>query len=174
MPPYIVKVSASIHRICSTLNVRRELAKKGEADMLNNWRIATLLRSSLSFLKGGWRGGRAIVILSRLAFQSALSRSGPSGADCAHHRFLERLLDFVSLVNEIVSGLFTSWQGTHHGEKNKTKCLLCKRLTGPINFFFLIYTDYWFPSIIFLSYVMSECKWPINVKGRYVSQEHFG
>ena len=66
--------------------------------MLNNWRIATLLRSSLSFLKGGWRGGRAIVILSRLAFQSALSRSGPSGADCAHHRFLERLLDFVSLV----------------------------------------------------------------------------
>ena len=110
MPPYIVKVSASIHRICSTLNVRRELAKKGEADMLNNWRIATLLRSSLSFLKGGWRGGRAIVILSRLAFQSALSRSGPSGADCAHHRFLERLLDFVS-------GLFTSWQGTHHREK---------------------------------------------------------
>ena len=108
MPPYIVKVSASIHRICSTLNVRRELAKKGEADMLNNWRIATLLRSSLSFLKGGWRGGRAIVILSRLAFQSALSRSGPSGADCAHHRFLERLLDFVSLVSEIVSGLFTS------------------------------------------------------------------
>ena len=98
MPPYIVKVSASIHRICSTLNVRRELAKKGEADMLNNWRIATLLRSSLSFLKGGWRGGRAIVILSRLAFQSALSRSGPSGADCAHHRFLERPLDFVSLV----------------------------------------------------------------------------
>ena len=91
--------------------------------MLNNWRIATLLRSSLSFLKGGWRGGRAIVILSRLAFQSALSRSGPSGADCAHHRFLERLLDFVPLVSEIVSGLFTSSQGTHHGEKNKTKCL---------------------------------------------------
>ena len=98
MPPYIVKVSASIHRICSTLNVRRELAKKGEVPIYAEQLKDRNTTSSLSFLKGGWRGGRAIVILSRLAFQSALSRSGPSGADCAHHRFLERLLDFVSLV----------------------------------------------------------------------------
>ena len=128
--------------------------------------------SSLSFLKGGWRGGRAIVILSRLAFQSALSRSGPSGADCAHHRFLERLLDFVSLVR--MSLAFLPLGREPITGKKSDKMSTMQKTDWTNDFFLLIYTDYWFPSIIFPFYLMSECKWPIIVKGRYVSQEHFG